>query len=232
MRMTRLVAPAAAWIALCAVTGAGHAHITAEGLFLRVDGSLVVRVVGNTVTGSLAMPDNLSTDDLDVTFLDENGAEFVAPDPATLQWSINAVIASVAQTGPWSLQLTGQNVGTTNLAIKILFVDHVDYTSPSIPVRVVGASDVPVTVLAPGLVAWPNPCVDHLRYALTGTAAPSAGGGDQVRLLDTAGRLIWAAPVAGSDGTVPMAGLPLGSYWLEWHSPGTASVTTRVIHVR
>ncbi len=165
MRMKRLVAPAAAWIALCAVTGAGHAHITAEGLFLRVDGSLVVRVVGNTVTGSLAMPDNLSTDDLDVTFLDENGAEFVAPDPATLQWSINAVIASVAQTGPWSLQLTGQNVGTTNLAIKILFVDHVDYTSPSIPVRVVGASDVPVTVLAPGLVAWPNPCVDHLRYA-------------------------------------------------------------------
>lgn len=232
MRMKRLVAPVAAWIALCAATGAVHAHITAEGLFLRVNGSLVVRVVGNTVTGALAMPDNLSTDDLDVTFLDENGAEFVAPDPAILQWSINAVIASVTQTGPWSLQLTGQNVGATNLAIKIFFLDHVDYTSPSIPVRVVGASDVPVTVLVPGLVAWPNPCVDHLRYALTGTDAQSAGVEGQVRLLDTAGRLIWAAPVSGSEGTVPMEGLPLGAYWLEWNSPGTPPATTRVIHVR
>lgn len=198
------------------------AHVTAEGLFLRVNGSLVVRVVGNQVTGALAMPDGVQTDQLDITFLDENGGEFVAPFPATLQWTINPVIASVTQVDDWSIRLTGENLGATALAVKIFFENHVDYTSPAIPVRVVGTTGVEDSSAenapgAPGapsaaLSVWPNPCREELHLVWT-TPAPTTGA---LRLLDVNGRVLQVIAAAEVSSVLSMRPLAAGSYWLQW----------------
>ena len=200
-------------------------HVAAEGLFLRTTtGGLIVRVVGADVTGALAQPNGTTSDVMNVTFLDENGIEFIPPDPATLQWTVaNPALATVIQTGPWQIRVQGTAVGATTLEIRIFFINHVDYTSPPIPLRVLGTSDVPPSVSTSPieLRVAPNPIVSTAQVELRMPAAGSV----RLELFDVNGRAHWSItrdglPAGEQRWALPVDNLTPGVYWLRASGAG------------
>lgn len=199
-------------------------HVSAEGLFLRTTaGGLLVRAEGLDVTGSLAVPAGQQSDLINLTFLDPNGIEFTPADPAQFNWTVAApTTASLVQTGPWQFRLQGLSAGTTTLEIRIWFINHVDYTSPLIPLRTVATTEVapsdpasagaaPVT-----LAIGPNPVVNQASLFLR---LPAASRG-RLAIVDASGRLLWSQDdLVLSSGenrvALPTEQLGAGIYWLR-----------------
>lgn len=232
-RCARFAMPLLLSVALSAPPSraASPMHVEAEGVFLRIDGGLLVKIVGGTVSGPINLPVGFTTERIDVSFLDENGLEFIPPSPALLQWTINPVVASLSQVDPWAIKLQGVNVGSTNLVIKIFFQDHVDYTSPPIPTRVVASSDVPqVDVGETRLLVAPNP-IGREAWLSIPAMAPGSG---VIRLLDANGRVAWTEAIeVGSARSLelPVDRLSAGTYWLRLQV-GSDWLASRVVCLR
>lgn len=115
------------------------AHAEAEGLRLVLAGDTIVSITGPAVTGEVSVGHLETSGDIEIWFADLNDSLF-QPDTADgfelRVSSLDTLIATVAQTGPWSFTVTGVEEGMTSLRIAIFHVDHEDYIAPLMELHV------------------------------------------------------------------------------------------------
>jgi hypothetical protein len=170
------------------------------------------------VAGGVVAGEGRSTGTIQVVFLAEDGDEIIPDDPDfEMQLEVaNGAIATLTANGPWSFVGQGLVAGGTTFEVKIFHIDHVDWSSPPIPITVVPlavaveapeAIDLPPPALLP---AKPNPCnpATVVSYRLSYETEV------QLAVYDMTGRLV-AALASGRQ----VAGL----HGLRWEPHGLAS---------
>lgn len=120
---------------------AGHEHNEAEGVLLKIDGAVVVRVEEGVVKeGKITVKLNETTNSIFASFLDHDGEEFIPDEegsyllPEIADESI--ATADIVTGQEWHFTITGEKAGTTTLVVKLMHGDHHDFLTPAIPVEV------------------------------------------------------------------------------------------------
>lgn len=168
-------------------------HEEAEGLVLRIDGAEVLRVEGAVVTGELIAPLGGWTETVVVTFLAEDGDEFVPDEPE--EFVLTETLADPAaitfeKIGDYSFRIHGDTSGPTTMQLGIFHEGHFDYQSPDLPVMVdptVGVADA----VPGGGALWvgapvPNPALGSASVQLSLAEAQRI----DVGLFDVSGRRV------------------------------------------
>jgi len=110
-------------------------HAAAFGFVLYNSGAEIVRYEQGAVTGEIEVGLEKETALLTVRFLNEKGERFTPDvnDGFSLGWEItNSEIAEVEwheEDGLWSFHIIGEDVGETNMVIKLNHNGHSDFVS-------------------------------------------------------------------------------------------------------
>jgi len=117
-----------------------HAGVTHEepfGLTLLAGAQELLREWEGAVSGRLEAAVGVTSLDLELYWLDEEGEAFQPGAGYSLGIEIGgAGLASVSQEAPWVLAITGAALGTTTIRFSLLHEGHSDYSSAEIPVDV------------------------------------------------------------------------------------------------
>jgi hypothetical protein len=194
-------------------------HIVPDGLRLREGGEVLVTVWQGDVSGEVLVGNGRTSGPIDIAFLNADGEEFVPSDPDfELQLPVgNATVASLTPTGAWSFQAHGNGPGQTTFQVVIFHVDHTDFSSPPIPIRVINlAVGIPEPDLqatwgrARLLPAHPNPFNPStlIRYELVRETEVD------LSIYDLEGRLVTRLE-SGPQGT--------GIHVIRWNAERFAS---------
>lgn len=127
------------WLALATVSAQAGEHAEPEGLLLRRGSEVVVTVWEGVATGEIEVFHEMTTDEIAVSFLDADGAEFipeVAEGFSLYTELVDPLAVEITQTGDWSFTLTGLLEGITGMSVGIFHEGHVDWLSPEIEVHV------------------------------------------------------------------------------------------------
>ncbi len=117
-------------------------HAEPEGLVIRSNNIDLLTLWEGVVTGQLNVMFNDSTD-FDVYFLDADSAEF-QPDEEDfwLQVPVADPATAVADTtSRWNFLVHGLLAGSTTLDVEVWHIDHADYISQPLPVKVLNRGD-------------------------------------------------------------------------------------------
>jgi hypothetical protein len=200
-------------------------HAEPVGLVLREDGEEILRVLEADVDGTVFVTTGGVTGTIDVAFVDDLGEEFVPDEP---EFSMIVEIADPSratfeQLGDWSFRMQGLAAGSTTFTIAIFHIDHPDYTSPDLPLRVLRQADAPGTTIAGSvdlLPVTPNPIAQSatIRYRLP------AASRVEFTVHDVAGRRISAwtegsMPAGEGAATWYPGSLAPGAYWIRLTTP-------------
>lgn len=124
------------------ISGAHGAPIGVK-LFDEESGNLLASLNSqtSTITGSINVLVNDTTDHIEVVFFDANGVEFQPPTPVhsiivTSNDTSKANITGLEADEPFAFKVYGILAGATTLTIKILHEGNVTYTFSGIPVNV------------------------------------------------------------------------------------------------
>ena len=194
-------------------------HLEPAGLRLYKGGEVITTVWQGQVSGGVVAGVGRSTGTIQVVFLLEDGDEIIPDDPDfEMQLVVaNGAIATLTANGPWSFVGHGLVAGGTTFEVKIFHIDHVDWSSPPIPITIVplavavdappAAAGIPPATLLP---AKPNPCnpATIVSYRLSDETEVELG------IYDMAGRLV-AELVQGRQ--------PAGLHGVRWEPQGLAS---------
>jgi hypothetical protein len=152
-------------------------HVDADGVRIEHRGVLRIEQWQATVTGEVAIAAGQSLDTVLVRFLAPDSTvlagDRLACGDKTLAWEVadTTVLAVAPGPDPWSVRLVGRVAGSTTVRFRVVHVDHADFTSLPLPIRVVGASPhVPVGATAALLFQGCS------RVASHGYAVPGAYG--------------------------------------------------------
>lgn len=138
--MIRRIALLAPFVALAACSDLGVDLGGQDVAALEIendDGATAVRVSpSGTVTGSLSVALN-GDEELTIHLLDDGGREVNLGIAESIRVTVvNSVVARWDETGGNTGTLSGNQRGTTTLRVDVISAGAVDYSSPSIPVRV------------------------------------------------------------------------------------------------
>lgn len=202
-------------------------HDVAFGHILRQNGQVIQHAFMGHAYGSIHVPIQAPSDQIDITFLDADSLEVTFGNPYTLRWVvIDTTVVQFQQVDDWSFVLTGgPAAGSTQLFLRIWEVDHAGYTSPGNPVIVenlIGIADGGVperqALLQPPA---PNPSRADilLKYEL------GVPGQVDLRIFDVTGRLV---DILVHGQTAPgmhtarwdASQQPAGVYFVELATPG------------
>lgn len=117
-------------------------HAEPEGLVIRSNSIGLLTLWEGVVTGQLNVMFNDSTD-FDVYFLDADSVEF-QPDEEDfwLQVPVADPATAVADTtSRWNFLVHGLLAGSTTLDVEVWHIDHADYISQPLPVKVLNRGD-------------------------------------------------------------------------------------------
>ena len=120
-------------------------HLHAVGVRLIHDSDTLVTADGTNVTGEIEIHEGDTLGPCLVWFLDPDSGWYHPAEHADHHLQIDVTASNIVQailgetiTGadPWSCSFIGLEHGETTVRVKILHVDHPDYTSPLLPVHV------------------------------------------------------------------------------------------------
>lgn len=221
------------------VTPSNSDHAEERGLYLSIDSHVVVKYDSSVVNGNLAVELGDTIGRIDVTFIADDGTTGIPDeDDHRLGWRIadSSVVELQSQAGDpeYSFRLIGRGTGETTIQLTIVHVDHTDFISRPIVVRV-GMGDV----LTSGMVVRQGGA-ESARATIdssSGSLAVDVGGtgatydvflitpdGHEVRPADSLYRLV----VAVADTTrasAYMEGPTPWSFRLVGHAHGPTSAT-------
>lgn len=119
-----------------------HGEAVGLKLYDEESGSLIATVnADSTVTGSLSVPPNDTTDHIEVMFFDENNVEFQPPVPEhSLDYQLgNTTIAGIDPPTidePWAFRIIGNTAGATTIILILKHNNSAEYTSSPVPIDV------------------------------------------------------------------------------------------------
>jgi hypothetical protein len=109
------------------------------GLVVQANGVSIASVLGTEITGALQGQEGSTSPLLSVFFVDDKGVRFTPFDNEIMGVSIaDASVATFAQEGTFTGRINNIMVGETTAIFRFIQGSTTIYTSPPIPVRVVG----------------------------------------------------------------------------------------------
>ncbi|MCA9759512.1 MAG: hypothetical protein KDA27_27200, partial [Candidatus Eisenbacteria bacterium] len=219
-------------------------HFDADGVVLEAEGETVVSQWEGDVSGEVELELEESRA-ISVVFLDPDSTRGVPADACEDQYLEVTVddesIATVnldAPDGRWSFTITGASEGETSIRVRIIHVDHSDFTSLELPV-VVG-DEVPIEGFR--IMDGATMLVEQVEGVLSGEIElePDGSLGPlDVVFLDPEGNVV--TPEEGatlsftvadpSIATVTQAGLGDYSFQLDAVDEGETSFTFSLLHM-
>ncbi len=128
----------------------GCSHFDADGVILEVDGKHLVAQWEGSIDGEVEVEQG-SEIDIDVMFLTPDSSRAVPSadcDDQSLEVIVDdekvATVSTSAASGRWSFRLTGVEAGETSVSVRIIHIDHPDFTSLDLPVHVHHAEEVEI----------------------------------------------------------------------------------------
>jgi hypothetical protein len=112
-------------------------HEDAQGLVLKSEDSVIVRVDSGMVRFGTISVDLGVSDHIGVWFLGEDGEEFrPTRSEFSLGWEVAdttiAILFQDSHTGKWEFHVDGRGVGSTTVVMKLLHSGHGDFLTPPI----------------------------------------------------------------------------------------------------
>ena len=121
-------------------------HVKAVGMVFYTSGIEIARVFKGVTEDTLTVASGSLSDHIDIKFIAEDGTEFSVDKeaPQTLAWEFgNSSIANIWQhegeEGSFAFHLRGLQEGNTDVEFFVMHVDHSDFRSGKIPVKVTKA---------------------------------------------------------------------------------------------
>ncbi|MBD3287662.1 hypothetical protein GF337_02560 [candidate division KSB1 bacterium] len=120
---------------------ADHEHNEAEGVLLKIDDTIIVRVEeGEVKEGKITVKVNEETSSIFASFLDHDGEEFIPDEEGSYllpEIADESIATAEVVTGQeWHFTVSGVKAGTTTLIVKLMHGDHHDFLTPAIQVEV------------------------------------------------------------------------------------------------